>query len=63
MITKVSKNIQRAELFTCRLIEIIQGSVFVKNLPNSNKCIQVCTELRIKTKKLANKKKMKKKYT
>ena len=29
MITKVSKTIQRAELTTCRLIEIIKGAVFV----------------------------------
>ena len=29
MITKVSKNIQLAELFTCTLIEIIHGAVFV----------------------------------
>ena len=29
MITKVSKINQRAELITCRLIEIIHGAVFV----------------------------------
>ena len=44
------KHIQRA----CRLIEIIHGAV---NIPNSNKCIQLCTNSRIKTKKLANRKK------
>ena len=62
MITKVSKNIQCAELFTCRPIEIIYGAVLLhKHIPNSNKCIQLCTKSRIKTKKLANRKKNEKK--
>ena len=61
MITKVSKNIQRAELFTCRLIEIIHGAVFVTLTHAKFKLMYPgCTKSRIKTKKLANRKK---KYT
>ena len=51
------------EFITCRLIEFIYGAVFVthKRMPNSNKHTQFCTESRIKTNKLANRKKKMKK--
>ena len=63
MIIKVSKKITVCkELITCRLIEFINGAVFVthKRMPNSNKHTQLCTESRIKTNKVANRKKIKK---
>ena len=59
MITKVSKNIQRAKSYThvvlLKLFTVL--SLLHKHMPNLNKCIQLCTKSRIKTKKLANRKK------
>ena len=64
MITKVSKNIQRAKscshVGVLKLFTVLYLSL--KHMPNSNKCIQLCIKSRLKTKKLANQKKMKKKY-
>ena len=59
MITKVSKNIQCAKSSSqeglLKLFTVLY--LLHKRMPNSNKCIQVCTKSKIKTKKLANRKK------
>ena len=59
MITKVSENIQRAKSYShLGLLKLFAGLYFLhKHMPNANKCIQLCTKSRIKTKKLANRKK------
>ena len=64
MITKVSKSIQRAKsLSHVSLLKLFTVLYLLhKRIPNSNKCIQLCTKSRIKTNKLANRKKNKKKY-
>ena len=58
MITKVSKNIQRANSYShvglLKLFTLLY--LLDKHMPNLNKCIQLCSKSRIKTKK----KKMKK---
>ena len=64
MITKVSKNIQRAKSYLhvglLKLFTVLY--LLHKHIQNLDKCIQLCAKSRIKTKKLANrKKKMKKK--
>ena len=63
MITKVSKNIQRAKSYShvdlLKLFTVLY--LLHKHVPNLNKCIQLCIKSRIKTKKLANRKKWKKK--
>ena len=62
MITKVSKNSQRAKSYShvdlLKLFTVLY--LLHKHVPNSNKCIQLCTKSRMKTKKLTNKKKKKK---
>ena len=59
MITKVSKNIQRAKSYShVRLLKLFTVLFLLhKLMPNLNKYIQLCTKSRIKTKKLANRKK------
>ena len=59
MITKVSKNIQRAKSYShVGLLQLFTVLYLLhKHMPNSNKYIQLCTNSRIKTKKLANRKK------
>ena len=63
MITKASKNIQRAKSLShvglLKLFTVLH--LLHKSMPNSNKCIQLCTKSRIKTKKLANREKNEKK--
>ena len=63
MITKVSKNIQRAKSYShvglLKLFTLLY--LLHKHMPNGNKCIQLCTKSRIKTKKLANRKEKKRK--
>ena len=57
MITKVSKNIQRAKskshVGLLKLFTVLRVYLLHKRMPNSNKCIQLCTKSIIKTKKLA----------
>ena len=64
MITEVSKNIQRAKSYLhvglLKLFTVLY--LLHKHMPNLNKCIQLCAKSRIKTKKLANRKKNEKKY-
>ena len=64
MITNVSKNIQRAKSYShvglLKLFTVLY--LLHKHMLNSNKCIQLFTKSRIKTKKLANRKKNEKKY-
>ena len=61
MITKVSKNIQRAKSYSHVHVGLLKLFTVLyllhKHMPNLNKCIQLCAKSRIKTKKLANRKK------
>ena len=64
MITEVSKTIQRAKSYShvglLKLFTVLY--LLHKHMPNSNKCIQLCTKSRIKTKKLATRKKNENNY-
>ena len=65
MITKVSKNIQRAKskshVDLLKLFTVLRVYLLHERMPNSNKCIQLSTKSIIKTTKLANRKKNEKK--
>ena len=57
------QNIQRAK--SCSHLGLLKLFTVLyllhKHMPNSNKCIKLCTKSRIKTKKLANRRKKMKK--
>ena len=63
MITKISNNIQLVKSKShVGLLKLFMALYLLhKRMPNSNKCVQLCTKSRIKAKKLANRKKNDKK--